>query len=68
MLTVKKVDYGVIYFGVHRHKKWNDLPIDYLEWLLTDECNTSKENKETAYKVLKQKRDHEGQGLLFESN
>lgn len=47
--------FGKVGFGKFKNKYWVDIDPDYLQWLLTDECQTSPENKATARAVLKQK-------------
>ena len=50
-----KADHGTIYFGKKFNGfKWNDKRVtkDWLEWVLTDECLTTAENKNKAKKEL----------------
>ena len=56
-----KKDFGVIDFGKFKGEKWDDLKIDYLEYLISEECNTSEENKRIAKKVLENKKVLDGQ-------
>ena len=58
-------DYGIINFGVYKGNRYESLPIDYLKYLISDECKTTKKNKETAKKVLLSKHDIPGQIKLF---
>ena len=48
-------DFGIIQFGKHKGSEWIRLPKSYLEYLISEECNTSELNKSKAKKVLKQK-------------
>ncbi len=58
-------DYGTINFGnIHNGKKWNDpsVTIKWLEYIVSDDCNTLDINKEIARKELQQRRLCQGQG------
>jgi uncharacterized protein (DUF3820 family) len=35
-------------FGKYAMSKWKDLPGDYLDYLVSDECHTPQENKRKA--------------------
>ena len=54
MVTENKINYGIIIFGIHAGKNWNDIDRDYLSYIVSDECNTPAANKEIAQKVLDQ--------------
>lgn len=58
---VKKKDYGIIMFGKFKGDSWESLPNHYLEYLISDECNTSEVNKHIAKEVKKQKNLIKGQ-------
>jgi hypothetical protein len=61
-------DYGIINFGTtYKGLKWNDpkVPIDWIEYVISDDCRTTTENKEIARKELKQRRIVQGQLELF---
>lgn len=67
MIIEKKKDYGKIDFGKHEGKNWNDLPLDYLQYLVKDECYTSDHNKEIAQKILDQYNVIDNQVPLFQT-
>jgi len=60
----KRKDFGNITFGAHTGKKWDDLPINYLEYLISSKCNTSMKNKATAQLVLDNKDNLDGQKIM----
>lgn len=68
MKVFKKQDYGTINFGsTYYGRNWNDPKVDknWLEYVVSDKCLASKENKEIARKVLIQKRVVDGQIEMF---
>jgi len=52
-------------FGQYALSKWTDLPRNYLEYLITDECHTSEENKAKAKIELRNRDLQPGQMKLF---
>ena len=66
MLEFHRKDFGVIDIGIYAGKSWEDLPINYLEYLISEECNTNKINKEKAKQELKQRKIADGQIYLFD--
>jgi len=52
--VMEKKNFGKINFGTYKGKEWNDLPKDYLQYLISDECRTSEKNKNIAKQVLSQ--------------
>ena len=56
---------GNVGFGKFALSRWSDLPEDYLEYLVTDECLTSEENKNKARKELRNRLIQPGQMKLF---
>ena len=61
-----KKDFGEISFGKFAGQKWSEVPVHYLEFLISDECYTSKENKEIAKQELHQRETINGQILLVD--
>jgi len=60
----KKKSFGKIKFGnTYKGKNWDDpdVPVDWLEWVASDDCRTSQENKDIARQVLNQRGICEGQ-------
>lgn len=56
---------GKIRFGKFNGDDWMQLSDDYLQFLISDKCYTSAENKAKARKVIKEKKKIPGQGRLF---
>jgi len=65
MRTFKRTDHGHIDFGRYKGSLWSDILIDYLEYIISDECHTSQENKNIAKLELNNRNNIEGQGLMF---
>jgi len=58
----QKKDYGMIKFGIFAYKKkWSQVRRGWLEFVVSDDCNTDIKNKEIAQKELEQRRICEGQ-------
>lgn len=57
----QKKDYGKITFGRFEGMRWDKLRKDYLEYLISDDCNTLPERKEIARLELEQRRVCENQ-------
>jgi hypothetical protein len=57
----KKKDFGVCMLPAHKGKKWSAVPIDYLKYLVSEECNTGLHIKEIAQAELRQRRTPENQ-------
>ena len=57
---VKLKDFGPVSFGRFKGKKWQELPSKYLEYLISEDCNTSYFNKEKAKVVLNYKNANKG--------
>jgi len=65
MKILKRVDLGIVKFGVFKGKKWSDLNKHYLEYVISIDCNTKQENKEIAKQELNQRTFLDGQIELF---
>jgi len=65
MKVVDKKDFGSVDFGVYQRAAWSELRSNYLEYLISPECNTSQKNKDIAAAVLEGKKDLDGQGMLL---
>ena len=65
MKVFTKTDFGIINFGRFKGKNWSDVPKEYLEYLLKDECLTSEFNKNIASQEIKQRGVLEGQIEMF---
>lgn len=61
----KRTDLGVVPFGRFKGMKWSALNEDYLRYLISDECNTSTENKCLARRELDQRIAIDGQIRMF---
>lgn len=59
-IFVKK-DQGVVQFGIHQGKRWCDVPLKYIEFLISDECYTPEDNKRIARIEKQQRRILKGQ-------
>jgi len=60
------INYGIIDFGTKfKGKKWNEVPKHWLEYIISDECYTTEENKNIAKKILINWSVCKGQGKLF---
>lgn len=60
----KKKEFGKIDFGnIYKGKKWTDKEVSshWLEYVASDKCFTSEENKEIARAVLQQRGICDGQ-------
>lgn len=60
-----KTDYGLIPFGKFKGTFWKDVPKDYLQFIITDDCYTNEDNKATAKKELAQRDVLNGQIEMF---
>jgi len=67
MITEEIHELGVIDFGKYKDTEWIKAPTYWLEYLLTEECTTSKYNKNLAERALIEKKKIKGQGLLFKN-
>lgn len=61
----KPDELGIIDFGVHEGKLWSSLSKDYLEYLISPDCNTMPERKEKARKELSNRKFAPGQISLL---
>jgi hypothetical protein len=66
MKEVEFEDFGDIPFGKFKGTEWMKLDADYLEFLCKAECKIDERFKKIARRVIMQKKDCVGQGLLFE--
>ena len=62
----QKKDLGIVTFGKLKGKRWAEVPGSWLEFIVSDDCLTCLENKETARKEIMQRTVVEGQEDLFE--
>jgi len=53
--VVEEKSFGIITFGKHKGKSWNQAPADYLKFLVSEKCETSIYNKDIARQVLASK-------------
>ena len=60
----REVILGNVGFGKFAMSKWRDLPENYLEYLVSDECLTNDENKAKARKELRNRLIQPGQMKL----
>ena len=65
MKTFNRKNNGVIHFGKFKGRRWDTLDIEYLEFIVSDKCYTSEENKDKAREELNNKNDLDKQGLMF---
>ena len=67
MKEFKKEDLGLITFGKFKGFHWNAPCItdNYLQYIISEECNTSLENKEIAKKALLQNKICDGKLEMF---
>ena len=59
--TLKREELGIVGFGTHAGKKWSKMPVEWLKWVISDNCLTGDKNKEIARKELQQRSFMDGQ-------
>lgn len=56
---------GVINFGKMAGKRWSEMRDDYLDFILSEKCYTSRENKEIAKQEKNNRKIIDGQIRMF---
>jgi hypothetical protein len=61
-------DLGIIYFGIHKGKQWNELPMEYLDFLASEKCTIKEELKNLARKAMANRKIIKDQLKIFGNN